>query len=141
MQSYFSTYMCLFNCQRKNKKIIYANVYRNTINDGDSQTSPLPIFFLREGGRLYTGYHALSHYFTINQVCHRTKKDQVQRHPGIPNGSQLRVRRDIFRVTRRLRGVAVAPEMYPVTCKGVVSLFRPIIVYKFLFPSYSGLKF
>ena len=42
-QSYFSTYMCLFNCQRKNKKIIYANVYRNTINDGDSQTSPLPI--------------------------------------------------------------------------------------------------
>ena len=36
--------MCLFNCQRKNKKIIYANVYRNTINDGDSQTSPLPIF-------------------------------------------------------------------------------------------------
>ena len=36
--------MCLFNCQGKNKKIIYANVYRNTINDGDSQTSPLPIF-------------------------------------------------------------------------------------------------
>ena len=33
-QSYFSTYMCLFNCQRKNKKLIYANVYRNTINDG-----------------------------------------------------------------------------------------------------------
>ena len=47
-QSYFSTYMCLFNCRRKNKKIIYANVYRNTINDGDSQTSPLPIF--PEGG-------------------------------------------------------------------------------------------
>ena len=44
----FSTYMCLFNCQRKNKNIIYANVYRNTINDGDSQTSPLPIF--PEGG-------------------------------------------------------------------------------------------
>ena len=43
-QSYFSTYMCLFNCQRKNKNIIYANVYGNTINDGDSQTSPLPIF-------------------------------------------------------------------------------------------------
>ena len=42
-QSYFSTYVCLFNCHRKNK-IIYANVYRNTINDGDSQTSPLPIF-------------------------------------------------------------------------------------------------
>ena len=35
--------MCLFNCQRKNKNIIYANVYRNTINDGDSQTPPLPI--------------------------------------------------------------------------------------------------
>ena len=34
----------LFNCQRKNKKIIYADVYRNTIDDGDSQTSPLPIF-------------------------------------------------------------------------------------------------
>ena len=40
--------MCLFNCQGKNKKLIYANVYRNTINDGDSQTSPLPIF--PEGG-------------------------------------------------------------------------------------------
>ena len=26
-----------------NKNIIYANVYRNTINDGDSQTSPLAI--------------------------------------------------------------------------------------------------
>ena len=26
------------------KKKIYANVYWNTINDGDSQTSPLPIF-------------------------------------------------------------------------------------------------
>ena len=34
----------LFNCQRKNKNMIYANVYRNMINDGDSQTSPLPIF-------------------------------------------------------------------------------------------------
>ena len=31
----------LFNCQMKQQqKIIYANVYRNTINDGDSQTSP-----------------------------------------------------------------------------------------------------
>ena len=28
---------------------------RNTINDGDSQTSFLLIFFLREGGLLYTG--------------------------------------------------------------------------------------
>ena len=43
-QSYFLTYMYLFNCPRKNKKIIYANVYWNTINDGDSQMSPLPIF-------------------------------------------------------------------------------------------------
>ena len=47
--------MCLFNCQRKNKKIIYANVYRNTINDGDSQTSPLPIS-PEEGG---TSVHRL----------------------------------------------------------------------------------
>ena len=38
----------LFNCQRKNKNMIYANVYRNMINDGDSQMSPLPIF--PEGG-------------------------------------------------------------------------------------------
>ena len=34
----------LFNCQMKQQQIIYANVYRNTINDGDSQTSLLPIF-------------------------------------------------------------------------------------------------
>ena len=35
--------------ERKNEKtIIYANVYRNKINDGDSQTSALPIF--HEGG-------------------------------------------------------------------------------------------
>ena len=46
--------MCLFNCQRKNKKIIYANVYRNTINDGDSQTSPLPIFPERGGTSVHT---------------------------------------------------------------------------------------
>ena len=44
------------------KKKIYANVYRNTINDGDSQTSPLPIF--PEGGgtsvhRLPKGYSCL----------------------------------------------------------------------------------
>ena len=38
-----------FQLSPKNK-IIYANVYRNTINDGDSQTSPLPIF--PEGGRM-----------------------------------------------------------------------------------------
>ena len=54
-QSYFSTYMCLFNCQRKNKKLIYVNICRNTINDGDSQMSPLPIF--PEGGR--TSVHRL----------------------------------------------------------------------------------
>ena len=35
----------LFNCQMKQQqKIIYANVYRNTINNGDSLTSLLPIF-------------------------------------------------------------------------------------------------
>ena len=28
----------------KEQKKNYANLYRNTINDGDSQTSPLPIF-------------------------------------------------------------------------------------------------
>ena len=37
-----------FQLSVKEQKIIYANVYRNTINDGDSQTSPLPIFL--EGG-------------------------------------------------------------------------------------------
>ena len=42
----------LFNCQKKNKNIIYANVYRNTINDSDLQTSPLPIF--PEGGAVCT---------------------------------------------------------------------------------------
>ena len=41
--------------EKEQKKIIYANVYWNTINDGDSQTSPLPIF-PEGGGRLYTGY-------------------------------------------------------------------------------------
>ena len=41
------------------KKKIYANVYRNTINNGDSQTCLSPIFF--EGrGRLYTGYVPLN---------------------------------------------------------------------------------
>ena len=37
-----------FQLSAKEQKIIYANVYWNTINDGDSQTSPLPIF--PEGG-------------------------------------------------------------------------------------------
>ena len=46
----------LINCQMKQQqKIIYANVYRNTINDGDSQTSLLPIF--SEGG--WTSVHRL----------------------------------------------------------------------------------
>ena len=45
------------------KQKIYANVYRNTINDGDSQTSLLPIF--SEGGgtsvhRLAEHLHAVS---------------------------------------------------------------------------------
>ena len=37
----------LFNRQRKNQqqKILYANVYRNTINDGDFQTPLSPIFY------------------------------------------------------------------------------------------------
>ena len=34
----------LFNCPR-GKKNIYANVYQNTINDDDSQTSFSPIIF------------------------------------------------------------------------------------------------
>ena len=36
----------LFNRQMKQQQqqIIYANVYRDTINDSDSQTSLLPIF-------------------------------------------------------------------------------------------------
>ena len=75
--------MCLFNCQRKNKKIIYANVYRNTINDGDSQTSPLPIF--PEGGG--TSVHRLtdeqlghvdivfSNYYNLQSV--RTLNSQI----------------------------------------------------------------
>ena len=54
--------MCLFNCQGKNKKLIYANVYRNTINDGDSQTSPLPIF--TEGGG--TSVHRLNRITSLN---------------------------------------------------------------------------
>ena len=37
-----------FKLSAKEQKIIYANIYRNTINDSDSQTSPLPIF--PEGG-------------------------------------------------------------------------------------------
>ena len=45
----------LFKCQKKNKNKIYANVYWNTINDGNSQTSLSPIF-LRGGGCLHTGY-------------------------------------------------------------------------------------
>ena len=33
-----------FQLSAKEQKIIYANLYLNTIIDGDSQTSPLPIF-------------------------------------------------------------------------------------------------
>ena len=74
-QSYFSTYMCLFNCHRKNK-IIYANVYRNTINDGDSQTSPLPIF--PEG--VGTSVHGLERKgrFPRSLVCGRMKKERYR---------------------------------------------------------------
>ena len=76
-QSYFSTYLCLFNCQRKNKKIIYANVYRNTINDGDSQTSPLPIF--PEG--VGTSVHRLERKgrFPRSLVCGRMKKERYRK--------------------------------------------------------------
>ena len=41
--------------RERTKNIIYANVYWNSINDGDSQTSPLPIF--TEGGA--TSVHRL----------------------------------------------------------------------------------
>ena len=44
-----------FQLSAKEQKIIYANVYRNTINDGDSHTSPLPIY--TEGGT--TSVHRL----------------------------------------------------------------------------------
>ena len=47
-------------------KIIYANVYRNTINDGDSQTSLLPIF--SEGGG--TSVHRLN-------TCLTTAPDNI----------------------------------------------------------------
>ena len=42
----------LFNRQRKNKKkyCMHANLYRNTINDGDFQTPLSPIFYSAEGG-------------------------------------------------------------------------------------------
>ena len=33
-----------FQMSAKEQKIIYANLYLNTIIDGDSQMSPLPIF-------------------------------------------------------------------------------------------------
>ena len=35
---------CAFSTSERTKKIIYGNLYRNTIKDGDSQTCPLPIF-------------------------------------------------------------------------------------------------
>ena len=43
------------------KQKIYANVYRNTIKDGDSQTSLLPIF--SEGGG--TSVHRLNTRLTM----------------------------------------------------------------------------
>ena len=57
--------MCLFNCQGKNKKLIYANVYRNTINGGDSQTSLLPIFPEGEGTSVH---RLLFHSKTKNEL-------------------------------------------------------------------------
>ena len=46
---------------KQQQKIIYANVYLNTINDRDSQTSLLPIF--SEGGG--TSVHWLSIKITV----------------------------------------------------------------------------
>ena len=46
---------------KQQQKIIYANVYPNTINDGDAQTSLLPIF--SEGGG--TSVHWLSIKITV----------------------------------------------------------------------------
>ena len=44
----------LFNCQMKQQqKIIHANVYWNTINDGDSQTSLLPMFSKGRGSSVH----------------------------------------------------------------------------------------
>ena len=63
---------CAFSTvSERTKKIIYANIYRNTINDGDSQTSPLPIF--PEG--VETSVHRLGK-FTLerNIVLDETKK-------------------------------------------------------------------
>ena len=64
-----------FQLSAKEQKIIYANVYRNTINDGDSQTFPLPIF--PEGGG--TSVHRL-HFFVsiffglIGKVMHAKRE-------------------------------------------------------------------
>ena len=43
-QELFFDLLVPFQLLAKEQKIIYANVYRNTINEGDSQMSPLPIF-------------------------------------------------------------------------------------------------
>lgn len=52
--------------EEKHKKIIYANVYWNTINDGDSQTSLSPIF-LRGGGCLHTSYNYVCRNAEMNR--------------------------------------------------------------------------
>ena len=56
------------------KKMIYANAYRNMINDGDSQTSPLPTF--PEGGR--TSVHRLK-VFTLDFIKSDTKNKHLGR--------------------------------------------------------------
>ena len=61
-----------FQLSGKEKKIIYANLYRNTINDGDSQTSPLPIF--TEGG---------------GDVCTQAKQDYLAKSFSRPTLSSL----------------------------------------------------
>ena len=43
----------LFNCQVKQNKNIYANVYHDTIKDGDSHMSLYQIFSLGRGASIY----------------------------------------------------------------------------------------
>ena len=53
---------CAFSTiSERTKTLTYANVYRNTINDGDSQTSPLPIF-PEGGGNVCTQASKVSHF-------------------------------------------------------------------------------
>ena len=66
-----------FQLSAKEQKIIYANLYLNTIIDGDSQTSPLPIF--PEG--VGTSVHRLERKgrFPRSLVCGRMKKERYRK--------------------------------------------------------------